>query len=96
MPCGGHELRLNLDADAAGAVFLRREDQNTAVARSQVVDQVGRGDLRQPQHRIRDRLRRAGEENVRRPNRLLRADARDGTDNDQRRGRRDRRDSEEL
>ena len=64
--------RIDVDADAARAVGLRRGDRNAAVAGAEVVDDVVLGHLGQLEHRVDDFLRRRHEDDVRRAQRLLR------------------------
>src|SRR2546427_482109 len=59
------EPRLDLDTDAAGAELLRGRNRNAAVAGSEIVDDVGRRDVRHLQHRLDDVLRRRDVANVR-------------------------------
>ena len=55
---------IDLDPHAARAVLLRREHHDSPVARSQVVDHVVFRDVREREHRVRERLRRDGEMDV--------------------------------
>ena len=65
------QLRIDLDADAARAVFLRRDDRDAAIARAEVVDDVAGADAGELQHRIGDVVARRSEMNVGRAGRLL-------------------------
>ena len=66
------ERWIDLDADAARAVLLCRDDGNAAIARSQVVNDVGGADTGQLQHGIRNRMTRGGEVHIGRSHRPLR------------------------
>ena len=48
--------RVELDADAARAVFLRGQDDDASVPRPEVVHHVVRRDAGELEHRVRDRL----------------------------------------
>ena len=56
------------------AVFLRRDDRDAAVARSEVVDHVVGGDVGQPQHRVGDVVAGRREMDVGRAGRSLTRD----------------------
>ena len=72
----GHEPRLELDADRARAVALRRPDRNPSVAGAEVVDDVGGGHVRELEHRVDDALRARDVLHVRRSQSLLRSQRR--------------------
>jgi hypothetical protein len=57
---------LDLDADAARAVFLCGGDRDAAVARPEVVDDIGGGHVRHLEHHLDDILRRRDVSDVRR------------------------------
>ena len=54
----GDAHRIDVDAEAAGAVFLRGRDRDPAVAAAQIDDQVVFCDPGQAQHSVDDVLRR--------------------------------------
>src|SRR5262245_20366930 len=54
-------VRVDVDADATRAELPRRSDHDAAVAAAEVVDDVGRVDVRGLEHRVDDLVRRGNE-----------------------------------
>ena len=65
------EPRIELDADASGAVFLRRQNHDAPVTGPEVVDDVVRAHARELQHRVRHDVTSWREVHVRRSRRAL-------------------------
>ena len=64
-------LRIDIDPNAARTVFLRRRDDDAAVAAAEVVDHIDRPDVGDFQHGIHDIGRGRNINNIRQPGRRL-------------------------
>jgi hypothetical protein len=69
------EARIDLDADAPRAVFLRRDDRQPPIARSEVVNDIVGRHVRESQHRIGDVMACRREMDVGRARRQLNSKA---------------------